>query len=339
MYSLQVAARGRLRTLALAGGALLAAAATSLAGPAPKAHAAPIEEVNGFAYAFLLNRHGGWTGPTNSNREPLKWVVDRIIEANPSHLRLTAAANTCKKGECYTLKPNRPSVAAEMRRLRDAGIKLGAAVNIARTKGGKRRTVKDVVNHACRIKKADKGNFYSWIFLDFSRSQPKRREIGNRIRKGTGCSAGGWKIVTNSSGYKRTLRMPNGAVAHAKRFSLLVGGTKKQIKKRLRAAANGKRSVLAANDRRFITDVKRKYPRSYPILKLEVPHQSGKIFAQMPANVQRKLLERWAKVGRRKGFKIIYPLFVFPSGNYVAYDSVAEGTYDTMVGLMELDNW
>src|SRR5690606_21964841 len=148
----------------------------------------------------------------------------------------TSAANQCDARECYTLQPNRPEVRRELRRLRDAGIKLGAAINTARTVGGRTRTVQDVVNHACRIKQADReNNFYSWLFLDFMRSQPRRLKIANRIRSGKGCPAGGWRIVTNSSGYKKSIKMPRGASAHAKRFSLLVG-KRNVVRRRLIAA-------------------------------------------------------------------------------------------------------
>ena len=303
---------------------------------APAMAQAKTEPIRSIAYSFLINRYGGWTGPEGLLGNPQTWVVDAIIAADPSHLRITDAANTCGSGECFTLQPNEPEIAREMRQLRDAGIKLGAAVNIAFTDGGGRRSVSDVVNHACRIKQADDENFYSWIFLDFATSQPNRLEIANKVRAGKSCPAGGWRIITNSSGYKKSNEMPRGAIAHAKRFSLLVGGSDATIKQRLIDAAAGRRPVLTDSDHRFLDDVSKKYPEAYPVLKLEVPNQAGEIFAELPLDVQLSLLEKWARGQKRNGYKMIYPLFVFP-GNQAEYDSIAEGTYALMLSLMALD--
>lgn len=325
---------GRFRALALALAAFAALVAALAAAPTADS-VAKRENVRSIAYAFLINKHGGWSGPTDG-RDPRPGIVDRIIEANPSHLRVTSAANQCDSRECYTLEPNRPAVRRELLRLRAAGIKLGAAVNTARTVGGQRRTVEDVVDHACRIKQRA-GEYYDWLFLDFMRSQPKRLKIANRIKRGKGCPAGGWKIVTNSSGYRKKIKMPRGAAAHAKRFSLLVG-KRNVVRKRLKKAARGKRSVLVAADRRFIRDVKRKYPDAWPILKLEAPNQTGGIFAQLSTDVQRSLLDKWAAASRRVGFKVIHPLFVYPAGSgHHVYDSVNEGTYDLLVRLIAAD--
>ena len=306
--------------------ALVLPALASARGPA---------NIDDIAYAFLLNRHGGWTGPEQPNGEPESWVADKVIEANPSHLRVTDAASTCGAGECYTLQPNSPDVRRQLERMRDAGIKLGAAINIARSDHGK-RSVSEVVEHACRIKQADDHNLYSWIFLDFSSSQPKRFQIATKIKRGTGCSAGGWDVITNSSGYKKSYKLVRGALGHAKRFSLLVGGSDAKIKQRLIEAAEGRRSAITADDERFLADAKKKYKGAQPLLKLEVPNQTGNIFAQLSGDVQRALLERWSNAQRRQGFKMIYPLFVFP-GNQPEYDSVAEGTYDLMVDLIAHD--
>jgi hypothetical protein len=331
-FSMGSAANGFwVRALALTAGLALAGLLL-----APSADAGTKREnVRSIAYAFLINKHGGWSGPTQG-RDPRPGIVNRILQANPSHLRITSAANQCDRRACYTLAPNRPEVRDELMRLKDAGIKLGAAINTARTVGGKRRTVKDVVNHACRIKKRS-GHLYDWLFLDFMRSQPKRLAIANRIKRGKGCSAGGWKIVTNSSGYKKSIKMPSGAAAHAKRFSLLVG-KRKAVRKRLIKASRGKRSVLVEADRRFIRDVKRKYPEAWPVLKLEAPNQTGRVFAKLSTKVQRGLLERWAAASRRMGFKVIHPLFVYPAGKgHTVYDSVSEGTYDLLVKLIARD--
>ena len=292
------------------------------------------QQIDSIAYAFLLNRHGGWTGPETVAGVPESWVADRVIAAHPSHLRVTDAASTCTHSECYTLQPNSVAVALQLRRMRDAGIKLGAAINIARSDHG-RRSISDVVDHACRIKQADRENLYSWLFLDFSSSQPKRFEIATKIKRGTGCDAGGWNVITNSSGYKKSYRLVRGALGHAKRFSLLVGGSDSAIKERLIDAAEGRRSTLTDDDRRFLKDVKRKYPGADPMLKLEVPHQTGRIFAELPGRVQRSLLEKWARGQRRHGYKMVFPLFVFP-GNQPSYNSLAEGTYELMVDLMGL---
>lgn len=313
---------------------LLAGVAFLVAPAMAQAKVAPIRSI---AYSFLINRYGGWTGPENLLGAPQSWVADAIIDANPSHLRITDAANTCDPSECFTLQPNDPAIAREMRQMRDAGIKLGAAINIAFTDDGKRRSVSDVVNHACRIKQADDEDFYDWIFLDFATSQPNRLEIANKIRSGKGCPAGGWQIVTNSSGYKKSNKMPRGAIAHAKRFSLLVGGSDATIKQRLVDAARGRRPVLTDSDHRFLEDVAKKYPEAYPVLKLEVPNQAGQIFAELPTDVQVSLLEKWARAQKRYGFKMIYPLFVFP-GNHPGYNSITELTYELMVGLMALDD-
>jgi hypothetical protein len=312
-------------------------AGVTLLGPplAPSAEAGTSREnVRSIAYAFLINKHGGWSGPTQG-RDPRPEIINRIIQADPSHLRITSAANQCDRRACYTLAPNRPSVRDALMALKEAGIKLGAAINTARTVGGKRRTVKDVVDHACRMKKRV-GRLYDWLFLDFMRSQPKRLAIANRIKRGKGCPAGGWKLITNSSGYKKSIRMPSGAAAHAKRFSLLVGN-RKVVRKRLIKAARGKRSVLVESDRRFLRDVKRKYAEAWPILKLEAPNQTG-AFSTLSTKVQRSLLKRWAVASRRMGFKVIHPLFVYPAGKgHTVYDSVREGTYDLIADLIARD--
>ena len=305
---------------------------------APALAQARTEKIRSIAYSFLINRYGGWTGPENLLGDPQHWVVDSIIAANPSHLRITDAANTCEPGECFTMQPKDNAVARQLRELRDAGIKLGTAINIAHTDGGRKRSVQDVVDHACKMKQADDENLYSWIFLDFSSSQPKRLEIANKIRSGKGCPAGGWRIMTNSSGYKKSYHLARGALAHAKRFSLLVGGSDSAIKERLVEAARGQRPILTDSDHRFLEDVKKKYPEAYPVLKLEVPNQVAQIFAELPTDVQSSLIEKWARGQERNGYKMIYPLFVFP-GNHPPYNSLEELTYQLMVSLMALDSW
>jgi hypothetical protein len=289
--------------------ACLLAALSALALPA-LAHARGGGHIDDMAYGIVINRHGAWTGPEKAGGKPKSWVAKRVIAAHPSHLRVTDAASTCTRRECYRLRPQR-SARRQLRRMRDAGIKLGAAINIARSDHGP-RSVSDVVDHACKIKKADRADLYSWIFLDFASSQPRRHEIANKIKRGKGCSAGGWNVVTNSSGYKKTYNLANGALGHAKRFSVLVGGSESEIKQRLVDVAEGRRSAINSADKRFLEDVDRKYPGAQPLLKLEVPNQTGRIFAELTTRVQRSVLKRWSKAQRRRHFKVVYPLFVFP---------------------------
>jgi hypothetical protein len=295
--------------------------------------------IGGFAYALLLNRHGAWTGPRLPSGEPDFSVIDDILELAPTHLRLTQPPNRCVRGQCATLQPRDPEVLAQLLRLRDAGIKIGAALNIAREiRAGRyrRRSPDEVVRHACRIKRADAHGLYDWLFLDFVTEAPRARQITRRITFGTRCPDARWRTMTNASGYLARPNLPRDAIAHAKRFSLLVAPADR-LWKRLHAAAAGRRPALMPADRRFIADVRRKFPRAMPILKLEVPHQAGRIFGVLDREVQASLLRRWARAQYRHGFRIIYPLFIYPGGIQPSYDSRHHGTFDVIANLLAAD--
>ena len=262
-------------------------------------------------------------------------MIDDILRARPTHLRLSHPPNRCIGGQCSTLQPRDPAVLKQLLRLRDAGIKIGAALNIAREiRDGRyrRRSPDEVVRHACRIKRADTHGLYDWLFLDFVHEAPRARQITRRITFGTRCPDARWRTMTNASGYRARPQLPRDAIAHAKRFSLLVGPAA-QVRRRLAAAAAGEGPILTRADRLFLADVRRNYPRAAALLKLEIPHQTGRIFGAL----ERQLLERWARAQRRLGFTTIYPLFIYPGGSQPNYDSREQGTFERIAELLGAD--
>src|SRR5690606_35013100 len=90
-WGLPMSSTGPLATPARLVAALALATAVAFAGLAApqRADAAGRENVRSIAYACLINKHGGWSGPV-TNRDPQPWVVSRILEAEPSHLRVTS---------------------------------------------------------------------------------------------------------------------------------------------------------------------------------------------------------------------------------------------------------
>lgn len=295
--------------------------------------------IGGIAYAMLLDHHGDWTGPRLPSGEPDFSVIDDILAVGPTHLRLTQPPNRCVRDLCPTLQPNDPEVLAQLLRLRDAGIKIGAALNIAREiRDGRRRrrSPDEVVRHACRIKRADVHGLYDWLFLDFVAEAPRAHAINRRITKGGGCSAGRWRTMINASGVGSAKNLPRGAFAHARRFRLLVA-PRAVVLRRVRAAAAGRRGALTPSDRRFVAEVRRRRPHAMPVLKLEVPHQAGRVFAGLSRDTQLALLRRWAQAQHRHGFRMIYPLFIYPGGGHPVYDSRSQGTFELMGGLLRRD--
>lgn len=283
----------------------LVALAVALALVAPAAADANPRSV---AYGILSKSTGKWNGPRHADGAPDMRIVDHILRARPSHLRATPASHKLEQN----LAPADPYVAEAWRRFRKAGIKLGAAITA-------KRDPDEVVEHGCRIK-AEAGQWYQWLFLDFaSASVGGIGAIVKRLRK---C---GWRVVwINASGGSP---LPRAAYAAAKRFEVVGNAVERRFprwKRQARRIARGKAPALHVKDRRWVRRARKRGVN--PILKLEVPHQTGLMFAQLPKRIQRKVLRRWHVAAKRYRFDFIYPLYVHGVMGRKPYDSRAMRT-------------
>ncbi len=257
---------------------------------------------------------GTWAGPRLADGEPDTGIVDHIVAARPTHLRVTLASNDAEQD----LQPQSEAVRTAYERLVAADISLGAAITGHRDED-------EVVAHACRIKAADARGYYGWLFIDFASRSRHVKRLVRRIRAGDGCPAGGWERVwVNASG--RKAGFPRQAAAVAKRMDV-VGGPQRWRKWRreARRIARGRAPALIAKDRRWVRRAHRRGVR--PVLKLEVPWQTGTMFAPLSRKTQRRLLVRWTKAARRMRFDFIFPIYVHKAFARSHYDARREGTY------------
>jgi hypothetical protein len=300
--------------------------------------------LNSFAYGILLNSWGHWVAPREDG-EPDEAVLDALLDARPAYLRITSTGNRCPHPDrpeakrCHLAQPGNTVVTQWLLRLKAAGIKLGAGIN-AYYRKKKPRPVRGVIRHACALNTADTYNLYDFLFLDFplQRSDRALQTLIDKIHRGRRCPVGGWRLIMTNDTFFHSPKAAEPADRvwiHAKRFELLDGeedrpqdrGKVPEWKEKARLAAAGKIPSILAEDRSFIREIHRRYPKSHAVLKLEVSYQTGDRFGKLSTRNQKRLLKRWSAAQRRHGFKMIYPLYVHKGRASNHYDSRAEGTY------------
>jgi hypothetical protein len=333
--------RAIVATLCVALVGLLAWAVSGTAGePVERSKKPKRAPVNSIAYGVLLNSWGRWVGPREGG-EPDYEIIERLRSAHPAYLRVTTPGNRCPKRlpdakPCMDAQPGNPIVAGWLQQLRKAGISLGAGIN-AYYRKNKARPARGVIRQACAIKKANANGLYDFVFLDFAlRRRHVLQRVIDRIHSGRGCSAGGWRLIMTNDTIFHSPDAADPAArvwAHAKRFSLLDpedGRDKGKVpdwKQDARLAARRKIPSILAPDRSFIHGIRRRYPHSHVVLKLEVPHQTGDRFGRLSSRIQRRLLRRWGRAEERQGFKTIFPLYVHQGRAKDDYVSWKEGTF------------
>lgn len=257
-----------------------------------------------------------------------------------------------------------------LRALKRAGVKLGIAINVCRQDADAktcRRDAREVAWHACAINKADRRNLFDWIFLDFAWQQKRElQKIVNLIKSGrhdryeTGkwrrCIQGGerlrWhRIMTNDrlTPYWRRNGFTKRVWVHANSISLLRSASEDSdrdgditdepwYERAIAASTRGddgwNAPALAPEDRRFVRRVYAADPRSYPMLKLEMPGQTSKL-SQLPPENQCVLVARWSRAqisNPARPHWMIYPLFAHglarnpddPWDDALPYDSLVQ---------------
>jgi hypothetical protein len=238
---------------------------------------------------------------------------------------------------CETGVPADPAVAVELQRLAGAGVKLGAALSVWTDRQGRRRSAREVIEHACRIRVEDTTGLFEYLFLDFSpkRSSAALQRMVTRMRGGASCPAGGWEeVMTNTFDpeFGGEARPPRGTAMHAKSLAILRGA---DWRIRSIRAARGQASALAREDLRFIDWVRRHRPSAVPVLKIGVPELLLHRFALLSRRVQGALLRRWAGAAARLGFTLTYPLFVSAPNRTGPYDSRIFDTYELQRELLQ----
>lgn len=359
-----------------------------LALPAQAPAAKPLPD--GMAYATMLFRDGTWlcNGKRRgySCDQHSRDIAARLLEdaaseapgeyASPQWLRVGTASAICANGAverwalvpgtnrqadgCETGVPKPPPTGAcpdpdaeewcAMKALKDAGFKLGVAINACNKDRATKlckRDVREVAWHACAIKKADRGELFDYIFLDFAWQQKRALQtivnlvrFGRHDRYGKGarrkCIQAGrhlkWDLVMTNDRltpfWKRN-PYPKRVWIHANHVRVLGGDPGSAMDSNRdgdltdegwyqRAIAASSKSdgswngpIIDQLDRRFIRRVYRSDPRGYPMLKLEMPSQTAKL-AMLPPENQCVLIARWARAQTQNQAMphwTIFPLF------------------------------
>ena len=351
----------------------LVVALTAIASGSASA-AAPAPPAIDLADMFLVEDDGGWfcnsakqannaTCPEHHvSRLAAQDLIAALTPSSPDlYLRVAKARSDCTYdpaggGACSTGVPSEPCAAdvpfktpaCTLGELSRRGIKLGIVIG-ALGDASKVRSVRDVTWHACQVSRADKTQFYDFVFLDAAwrlgdrlrrtvrLMQAGQYALGNRDLP---CpdAAPGHPVITNDTSWQRgraaNTSLDNGAWAHAKRVGILDGendvGT---IQRAARGSADG---ALTSQDKAFVAAVRA--VGSIPVLRLEVPSQSSR-FARLQTQVQCSLLARWSSLQGVYGYTLIHPLYVHgaASGQKAKsspYDSFVEGTFVYQAALM-----
>jgi len=255
-----------------------------------------------FAYGMIIGSSGGWDGV-----EPPSVEIPAIISSGATYVRVAGAS-----GPALSAGIPDSTDAAYLSRLRQAGINLGVAIF-----GQDALTADQLIQKGLTLKRS---GWYDWIFVDDALSRSDIQQIIDGLRND------GWdEIMINASPTgtsKQVSPMPGGVWAYAFHFYLL-------SKDNPNPDLSG--PTILPQDIAFLNYIHSTFPTSLAVMKLEVPPETARL-ASYPLSTQESLLNSFASQQATYGYTMIYPLFTDGGGGY---DSIAEGTYQYQVALIE----
>lgn len=261
-----------------------------------------------FSYGMVLNNQGNWRGPKLADGSPDYRIIDTLIRARPTWVRVAPAPY----GSDRLMNPQ-GETARQVWRLRQAGIALGFGVNSGKPMKGSPldkagfgyRSAKEVVEHMRAVVEASPG-LYDVVLLDFAvlwRERHLQRIVSGARRLGL-------LPIVNASGLDKDGRpttIPKGAWAFQKAAQVL---RSPNWRKQARQVSRGKRPVLWNSDRKFVRTINRRRKNATPILRFTVPEGVVFRFEKLSRRTQRGVLKRLAQRQRPVGYNMTYPLYV-----------------------------